>query len=409
MDGRRRIRVVMASLMMAAACSDGGGNAGDAGADLDAAIDAPPIDAPPIDAAATTVTVRTWSQTLFPGVTAEDATWVAIEDGGTWTVVTGTDGVYRHDVRAADERYGVAVVCPVTGNVQVVHATLTEGARVDVVCARAVPVPNRRMQVTVSTPGPCAVTVSYPTTTWTTRCGVSNLGDVLSGPHDLLAVASSGVERAYVARDVDSAAWTVDLQDATLSRPSTAAQVGAGATDLISAFFYTQRGYLLLASAPGPRRLGGVPAALRRPEDIHLIQSGVFVAYTRRYLRELADVDLASLPVTVTPSATVTRTAADWEPYLASGFQIGFGGWALSVSAGWLDGASRYDYPRLCDVAGFPRPCADADPATTWTFTAVKPALGFSAPLPAIAAALGSPLLATDGLTFTAAVAQGSL
>jgi hypothetical protein len=357
------------------------------------------------------LTVRTFAQTLHPGLTPEDATWVAVQDGGgaaTWNVLPGNAGVYTFDVRNPDGRYGVAVSCPVTGSVQVIHATLVERTTVDIVCGRAGTATPHDMLVNVTTSGPCGVTVTYPTTTWSTQCGIGNTGQGLSGPHDLIASTTSGLDRVYIARDVDSPSWAVDLFDATRSRASAGRQVLVSGAENAMVFFYTDSSYHLMATGPGSHTYGGFPSDLREPPDVHLIQAGPFIASTRRYLREPADVDFTSLPIVVAPTVTVSRTAADWETYLASGFQIAFGAWSLAVSTGWLDGATDYTYPRLCDEAGFPGTCADVDPATQWTFTGYKPALSFVAPLPAITAAIGSPLLADDGLTFSSAMAFGS-
>lgn len=353
------------------------------------------------------LTVRTFRRDGAAPAVATDAPFVAIQDGsGAFTPVAPTAlGLYGQTITDGAGRYGVAVACGAS-TVQLLQATLTEGATIDVTCASTAAGNGRTVELRKTSCQRADVTIGN--VTWSGPCDPTATQSfaVPATPLDAggLSFTNGVPERFSLERGVAGALVVADFAGPR-SAPVDLRRVTVGPGVLWYATLFTPTLALATGRGTGPGDVAGLPAILRQATDIHRVCAGPFC----HYLQALTDVDDSAQPAPVAPAATVTATGLTLAaPISGLGAQLQLGGWTVSISRGWLDRGLTYAYPRLCDLPGSSARCLDAVPRpAAWTLTGFTPVGAWS--LVDVWNATQRPHAARDGLAYGAASTTGSL
>lgn len=343
---------------------------------------------------------------------AQNATWVAFQDGGgAWTQLqpTGT-GQYSANVTASDGRYGLAVVNS-TGNynnVQIYHATTAELTQIATDSLGSISSwPTVTGSVTGLNAGdnyaisasPFAWVSGLSSPTYTTNA-MPGTRDVLAMNYQPTSYTNmAAVERFFIKRNVNiTGNYTCDVDfNGANSVAATPFNITATGTSLGSNYFgwylTTKNGAYVSGwqnAGTGTSTKGyALPAASRDAGDVYtaMVQSysvgGGLVTYASRVasFTSPADQTLAIPPAlsgTVTQAATTpyARGTASWTPWSgASAYMLrqqASGQWSALVTTGWLKGASSYTMPDLSSATGWQATWATGLRADYWMLQAIS-------------------------------------
>lgn len=379
-------------LLFCLACSDP--TPSDAGVDASGDDAGPPFDAGE-DSGLPRVTV-TLTNVGFDG--ANDFALVAIQSGdGEWTPVIGEDGVYEANV--SEGRYSWLWVCEAYGGrVVFVHATTGEGTDVAQPCR---PAEVQRAVVSgsfLNAPDTTSTVLAEATlpVSGTTGYGI----EVVPGTQDVVAISSPALldVRMVVERGAAIAGATTldfDFAGAVALELAPITITNGDGTGNVFSRIATQGGFDEMVLVGDPTAVLVIPAALRMPDDLHVVwaENGSESAF--RTVRSTEDLALtipetweAASGVSIVTTDPFTRPATAFAPQPdADLFRIWYGdgdddALFAYVTQGWLgdEPVHVYEIPDPSALDGWDPEWVDRDASYT-LYSMISAISGDASPL----------------------------
>lgn len=348
--------------------------------------------------------------------------WVAFSDGdGPWHEVMGRDGVYTFQVRAP--RFGLAYLCPhgieedgyVVGHV--IQATVLDLQELRTRCQPRPARPGVRHRLDVKIIGVPAYetlevflgspeTLPLELTNDSGYLGYDYEAEVIPGTYDVTVLWVGDARRALVRRGVAVQANTVveiDMDREGISlvdQDVRVTQVGRSLSRVeVDVELRTENA----SSLPfgGSQSLGGaqgyraLPAAVLAPGEVqqlrarsdgHTVVRGFRVPVPMHV--ELMRPHEPKPELTIATRVPYARARASFTPHPEADFYELTGGestnvfyWMASVSAGWLEARTSYEFPDLSGAPGWKKewgPQAEGQPFLSWAAVRSNRPLGES-------------------------------